>query len=450
MLLALLACKPATVEPPEDSPTPLPQDSAVHDTAEPIGGDAGLLPVLSITLDTTPIPEDEKVGGQLEVIRPQSESLDGLDDDVRTLITAMGIQIHGSSSTGYPKKGFRIELRDAFGADLPQTIVGMPPGSDFVLHAPYSDKTLVRNALAYTLARSITDAWHPRSQLVELFIDDDYQGVYLLVERVRRDDDRVDLPAPADSPETGDITGGYIVRIEQHRNEGWDTARGTPIDYFHPRYDDLTPEQRVYLHEWFNGFEDDLAEEGWQALWPHLIETRAWVDHFLINELANNVDAYRLSAYLFKEPDADGGRLHAGPVWDFDRAFGNVNYCGTWATTGFVIDHLTTCGYGHQYPFWWKQLLSDPAFTEALQCRWQELREDELSSGELLNTLTALVQSLEHAEPRDHQVWSVLGEDITPNYQVFETYDEEVEFLGAWVVERARWLDDHLPGECSE
>ena len=447
MLMLLMACEPASIESPEPTPTRDTVPAVAQDTSiDDVIGDAGLLPVLSITLDTKPIVEDYKTSATLEVIRPQQPDLSDLDDAPRQLTTALGIQIHGSSSTGYPKKGFRIELRDSFGADLKQPLLDLPPGSDFVLHAPYSDKTLVRNALAYSLARSASSAWHPRARLVELVIDGEYEGVYLLVERVRRDQHRVDLPAAAETSEQGDITGGYIVRIEQHRNEGWDTARGTKIDYFHPRHDDLTPEQRTWLHTWFDEFEDDVAENKW----ARHVEPVAWMDHFLLNELSNNIDAYRLSAYLFREPDSDGGRLHAGPVWDFDRAFGNVNYCGTWATDGFIIDHLTTCGYGYQYPFWWQTMLSDPEFTNPLRCRWEDLRQGALHDTELVNTLAALIQSLEHAEPRDHERWPVLGENISPNQYVGETYIDEVDYLETWLLERADWLDNNVPGTCPD
>ena len=209
MLMLLMACEPASIESPEPTPTRDTVPAVAQDTSiDDVIGDAGLLPVLSITLDTKPIVEDYKTSATLEVIRPQQPDLSDLDDAPRQLTTALGIQIHGSSSTGYPKKGFRIELRDSFGADLKQPLLDLPPGSDFVLHAPYSDKTLVRNALAYSLARSASSAWHPRARLVELVIDGEYEGAYLLVERVRRDQHRVDLPAAAETSEQGDITGG--------------------------------------------------------------------------------------------------------------------------------------------------------------------------------------------------------------------------------------------------
>ncbi len=458
MILSLISCTANVLPPPDTSPpvdSEVPVDSVparLDETGlEYVPGLPELVPVLWLDPRGS-ISDSEKTEGELELIRPTDADLDNLDDDPRSLVSDMGIQVHGSSSRYYDKQGYRLELRDSQGNDQARSMMGLPLGSDFVLHAPYSDKTLVRNAFAYRMGRAVAgDAgpWQPRTRFVELFIDGDYEGVYVLTERVRRDGDRVDIAQPAASAGEGDLSGGYIVRIEQHRNEGWDTSSGTKIDYHYPRYEDISSEQDAWLKAWFESFEAALMAEDWKQTYPDWLVVEDWIDHYIVNEMAHNIDAYRLSAYLYKDAEAEGGRLHAGPLWDFDRAFGNVNYCDCENIEGFIIDDLTHCGEGYQYPFWWKRLLSDPAFTAQLRCRYEELRGEQLSDAELERALVELTAELEHAEPRDHQRWDTIGTHVDPNSWVGESYEEEVALLLDWQLRRAAWLDANMPGTCA-
>ncbi|MCP4917787.1 MAG: hypothetical protein GY913_12810 [Proteobacteria bacterium] len=428
-------------EEPVDSEVPVVDDTGT----EKVPGVPQHVPVFWVELEGS-IPTGEKADGTLAIIRPTTDDHDDVEDDPRLLEVPIGIEVHGSSSQGYPKQGYRIELRDEDGEDANHEILGLPKGSDFVLHAPYSDKTLIRNALAYQMARDVSPRWSVRTRFVELYDDGRYRGVYLLVERVRQDNDRVDI---AENGTDGDITGGYIVRIEQHRNEGWDTERGTKIDYHYPRYEDITGEQDAYLKAWFEEFEAALSADDFASTYDDWVVAEDWMDHFILNEMTHNIDAYRLSAYLYKDSEADGGRLHAGPVWDFDRAYGNVNYCDCENIEGFIIDDLTNCGEGYQFPYWWKRLLSDPAFQDALRCRYEEHRAGPLSDANIDAAIDEMVAELEHAEPRDHEKWETIGEYVDPNSYVGDSYTDEVEWLREWQHDRAAWLDANMPGTCN-
>ncbi len=172
--------------------------------------------------------------------------------------------------------------------------------------------------------------------------------------------------------------------------------------------------------------------------------TDDWIDHFLVNELSHNIDAYRLSAYLYKDAEADGGKLHAGPLWDFDRAYGNVNYCDCWYAEGWIIDSLIDCGEGWQFPFWWRRLEQDPAYQEAVDCRWEALRAEHFSDAALEEHIRGLVVEIGEAEERDHDRWDVIGQYIDPNYYVGDTYEDEIDWLIEWTHQRAEWMDSEL------
>lgn len=457
MVLLLVACTAGSVLLPQDTApgqdTRASADTWIVDSAvEQIPGAPAHLPVLLLDVGGQPIGEE--VEGTLTWVQPVGEDLEGVEALPPRLSVPVGVEVHGSSSTGYPKLGYRVELRDSQGEDAQHPLLGLPQHSDWVLRAPYADKSLVRDALAYALARSVSGEegpWQPRTAFFELFLDGEYEGLYVLVERVRRDNDRVDIDRPASSAADGDLSGGYIVRVDQHRNIGFDTAQGTPIDYHYPRDEDITAEQDAWLRAWFDRFEAALLAEGWDdptTGYPTWIVVEEWVDHVLLNELAHNIDAYRLSTYHYKDRDDIDPRLHVAPVWDFDRAFGNVNYCGAWALQGWVIDSLTECGYAYQYPFWWERLIAEPGFEQALRCRWEALREELLHDDTLSTTLDALVAELAEAEPRDHTRWPVLGQHVDPNHYVGETYTDEVEWLRDWLLGRAAWMDRALPGTC--
>jgi len=401
------------------------------------------------------IPDDDKIDAWLEVVREHDNSLTDLDSAGRTWDGPVGVEIHGSSATGFAKLSYRIEFRDDSGEDLDYPLLGMASASDFTLHGPYSDKTLIRNALAYRLGNAIaedTDEWQPGTRFAELFINEGYAGVYVVTERVMRDEDRLDLPVlPASSAE-GDITGGYIFKVDGCRGDCFTTAYGTYIDYVYPRYAAITSEQDSYLRSYLDSFEAALYADNWAdpaTGYPTWMATDSFIDHFIINELSLNVDAYRLSGYLYKEADADGGLLHAGPLWDFNLAFGNVNYCECYITDGWIYDGLVSCGGSSYIPFWWQRLLQDPNYTAQLRCRWEELRDDELSDARIEDHIRELAEEVAGVEPRDHTHWQNLGVYVWPNYYIGVSWEDELDYLTGWTLEHARWLDSNMPGTCA-
>ena len=155
----------------------------------------------------------------------------------------------------------------------------------------------------------------------------------------------------------------------------------------------------------------------------------SFIDHFILYELSHNIDAYRLSTYFYKESDEDGGLLHAGPIWDFDRAYGNVNYCNCEQTAGWIHSSLDSCGEYYQFAEYWPRLLQDEAFTTDLRCRWESLRQAQLSDVAIQATWQALVRYVTGAEHRDHERWPVIGTWVDPNSFVGATWEEEIDWM---------------------
>lgn len=409
------------------------------------------LPVLQIDTNGVQIIEDLKVDGTLAVIVDHDGTLKDLASRPHVFDGPIGIEVRGSSSTGFPKKSFGMETRDALGQDTDVSFFGMPKESDWVLYGPYTDKTFMRDKLTYDLGRAL-GRYAPRTQFVEVFVNNEYVGVYVFLEKIKRNSGRVNIPQVAADAATGDITGGYIVKLEAgNPNGGFFSAAGTAWQYHYPRYDSITPEQSAYIEGYIDSFEKVMLgpnfadpAKGYQAL----IDVDSFVDFAIINELGRNVDGYRKSTYMYKQSDANGGRVYMGPIWDFNLAFGNADYCDGFRTDDFVYMGGNCSDIVDQIPDWWLFLMADPVFTKALRCRWESLRTDLFSDAAILQRIDAYREEVKIAEPRDHATWQTIGGYVWPNYFVGNTYLEEIDYMKQWLVQRTAWLDVHLPGTC--
>jgi len=164
----------------------------------------------------------------------------------------------------------------------------------------------------------------------------------------------------------------------------------------------------------------------------------------LVNEIGKNIDGYIFSTYLYKEKDRNGklGKLYLGPVWDFNLAFGNVNYL---ANAQYAPGWMWNDSYRM---FWFRRLVGDPYFTSSMKCRWEELRSGILSNEYFLNTIDSIAAVLQEPQMRNYQRWPILGTYIWPNQYVGQTYQDEINFLKQWTLERLVWMDLNMPGNC--
>jgi hypothetical protein len=380
-----------------------------------------------------------------------------------TLEANMTIRIRGNSTSRYAKKSYALELQDAARqTELAAPVLDMPPEPDWVLYACYADKTCFRDALAYSLGRTL-GRWNPRFRFVEVVLNGEYIGLYNIIEKIKLDRHRVPLPYPAAEPSAGDLTGGYIVKRDGPGEGGtsvWTSRLGNTYTLHVPNERRITPAQRSYLVSYFDRWEAAMRAPDYRdpvTGYRKWIDTPSFVDFIIMTELAKGVDSYRRSAYLYKEPDAAGGRLHAGPLWDFDLAFGNA-FSNRYPpepeqalfTNGEALMYETfrRAAAPHNMAFWWYQLLGDPAFLRDLKCRWLELRRGPLSLATMNGLIDGWVKLTAEAERRDHARWPVLGRWIWGQYNTGGTFDEEVAFLRRYLDARTKWLDANLPGTC--
>jgi hypothetical protein len=361
-------------------------------------------------------------------------------------------KLRGSSSIGFPKQQYGFEIWDEAGADQSVPLLGMPQESDWVLYAPYSEKSLMQNALAYDWSREMGQ-YAPRVRFVELYMNitgsvssADYRGVYILMERIKRDPARVDIAelTPESNAEP-DVTGGYILKKDRldPGDTGFSTSRGQTLGFVEPKEDEITPTQRAYITGYMNAFETALYGANFADPvngYAKFIDIDSFIDHHIMVEMTKNIDGFRLSTFMYKDR---GGKLVMGPIWDYNLSMGNANYLNGDVPSGWYYDQL---GDG-DYP-WYRRLFQDPAFQQRYTDRWTELRRDIFSTDSLMADVDAYAELLDEAQARNFQKWPILGVYVWPNpngYGERNTYQKEVDFLKNFMRNRTAWIDSNWP-----
>lgn len=416
------------------------------------------LPIVVITTPNgQPIPDEPKIMAQMKVIDKGPGQINYLTDPPNGYNGFIGIERRGSSSQDLSdKKPFAVETRDADGEDLDVPLLGMPAEADWVFIAPFNDKSLVRDALTFELARRIM-AWAPRSRFVEVVLNGDYQGIYLVTEKIKRGNARVDIAKLKETDTAGDeLTGGYILKFDKPTgagNDGWVSPypaqmgswQSTEYQFHYPKPEDIQPAQRQYIEDWMTDFEDVMASPNYADSltgYPKFIDVQSFVDFVIINELTKNVDAYRLSTFFYKDKDSKNPRLFAGPVWDFNIAMGNANYCEGANYYGWAMDFNDYCIQdGWIIHFWWQRLWDAPAFQKHLKNRWFELRQTSFTNEKIFGIIDSLTGVVAQAQARNWQRWPILNQWVWPNFFCCGPYQHHVDYLNNWLAGRLQWMD---------
>ncbi len=410
------------------------------------------LPIVVIDTDGQEILDDPRIVVHMGIIDNDS-AINNIDDPFNGYDGLISIEIRGSSSQMFPKKQYALETQDIDGENLNVSILGMPEENDWILHAPYSDKSLLRNFLAYELARDM-GRYASRTRFCELVINGDYKGLYIFMEKIKRDNNRVDISKLNPDETTGDdLTGGYIVKVDKwdgENNDGWWSASplpeydGTWYQYHYPKPDDIVDEQKDYINNYITDFELLLASEAYNdpdAGYYDQVNLESFIDVSLMSEISKNVDAYRLSAYMYKDKDSEDGRLTMGPIWDYNLAFGNADYYDGWDPAGWQLD-VELGGDPFKIPFWWYRIWDDETFRDAFNQRWQELRQTVFSEEYIMNIIDSTIAVIDEAQVRNFQRWPILDEYVWPNAYVGGSYENEIDYLTDWITDRLEWIDE--------
>jgi hypothetical protein len=419
------------------------------------------LPIIVIDTKGIQIPDEPKIEATMRIIDNGSGKRNNINDPFNSYNGKIGIEIRGQSSQMFDKKQYGIETRDDSGSDNAVSLLGMPAESDWVLNANYLDKTFMRNILAYKLFNDF-GRYASRTRFCEVVLNGEYIGLYILQEKIKRDKNRVNIAKLEPNEISGDdLTGGYIIRID--KTESTDLYWSSPFlpyagslfpikyQYYYPDEKEIVTEQKYYIKDYVTNFERVINSSDYNNPFVNYIDyidIDSFVDLFLLNEFTKSTDAYRISSYFHKNADSKGGKLTAGPPWDFDISLGVANYRDGYNPSGWQVYAEKTILW--EIPFWCEKMFNDPIFRNKFMKRWNELKNNILNPDTINKYIDKTVSETDEAVTRNFGKWKILGQYVWPNYNTFNTYAEEISYLKDWIRQRWNWIDSQIPSTFSD
>ncbi|MBN2632095.1 MAG: CotH kinase family protein [Bacteroidales bacterium] len=403
------------------------------------------LPIVIINTDgAVNIPDSYRILATMKIIdRGPGERNYLTDQDNPEFLGYNGridIETRGSSSQDKPKKqyGFTTLQADNL-TNNNVSLLGMPSENDWILNGMVWDPGYIRDYLCFNLSRQLGE-YASRTVYCEVVVNGNYRGLYLLTEKIKADNNRVDVikiePADNFSPV---ITGGYITKADKLTGgdpvawtmTGW---QGYTVNYIHhlPKPENVTTEQHNYIKNYFFGLAN-AAIQGDRSLatgYPSLIDIPSFISYMIISELSSNADSYSLSTYFHKDRN---GKLRAGPVWDSDLTFGNDLFIYGYDRS--KTDVWQFSDGGNDGSRFWRDLFLESRFRCYLSKKWNGL----LQPGELLDQvklnafIDETVSHISEAVTRDKSRWSLPG-----------SYSQNIELLKAWLSERITWITANI------
>ena len=412
------------------------------------------LPIVIITTDLKQnnqpleILDDPKILASMKIIKRPDGSRNYLSDKNTSAYLnyngRIGIEIRGSSSQALPKKGYGLTTLKADNTSNNNvSILGMPSENDWILNGLAFDPSLIRDYLSYNLYRQIGN-YTTRTVYCELVINGDYRGLYVMQEKIKSDTKRVNvLKITSNDNDEPNVSGGYITKAD--KDTGGDpiawmmNSYAWGVNFIHelPKPSAVTPKQNTYIHNQFLNLESTSGANNANLIngFPSLIDIPSFVDFMLINEIASNVDAYQFSTYFHKDR---GGKLRAGPAWDFNLTYGNDLFL--WGFDRSHTDIWQFANGDNEGAKFWTDLFNNPTYKCYMAKRWSELIQpgQPLNYNSLVQYIDQTVAYISEAKVREEQKWT---SDANPSVAFSST---EISDLKNWLANRITWITNNL------
>lgn len=409
------------------------------------------LPIVIITTDNNPttgkpyeIVDDPKVLATMKIINRPDGSRNYLNDQYTPQYLnfegRIGIELRGSSSQTLSKKPYGLTtLASDNITNNNVSILGMPKENDWVLNSLAFDPSLIRDFLSYELSRNMGN-YAARGVYCEVIVNGDYKGLYIFMEKLKIDDNRIDITKMTTADNTGtNVTGGYVTKSD--KTTGGDpvawtmsTTSGGSSDFIHesPKPTEITPQQNTYIYNQFMSLKALATAQNSSIIngYPTIIDIPSFVDFIILNEFSSNADGYQFSTYFHKDRN---GKLRAGPVWDFNLTFGNDIF--SWGYDRSHTDIWQFNDGGNTGAKFWKDLYTNATFQCYLTKRWLELSANSkpLNYTVLSNRIDQLVGLISEAIVREQTRWGTVGVHAT-----------QISSLKTWIQNRTTWLNTKL------
>lgn len=411
------------------------------------------LPVFIINTFGKTIQDENRIKAEMKVIYGGDGKRNLVSDTNYHYAGYISVELKGNSSKMFPKKSYRFETWDEYDNDTNISLLGFPKESDWILHAPYTDKTFGKNVLTYHLSRKMGN-YASRTKYCEVILNDEYQGIYALMEVIKRDKNRVNISKLTETDIAGDnVSGGYIFKTDWNESHTWYTNYGGQYEFVYPKPHKILLPQMTYLQGHINTFEKimsrkDISDSAYG--YPAFINIKSFIDFVIITELSKQQDSYFLSAYYFKEKDSKGGKIYAGPMWDFNLSYGNTHYRECSLPEGWNIETYSQNGKffnetgSAKMHFWWLKLWEDQNFQDSLNLRWWNLRENLITTEYINSFFDSTSNLLNEASIRNFDRFPIIGKYVWPNSYIGNTWEEEINYTKDWIADRIEWMDKEI------
>ena len=326
----------------------------------------------------------------------------------------MMIKGRGNSTWSMPKKPYAIKFEKGC------SLVDEPEDKSWVLLANYTDKTSLRNQTAFYMGSISNLDYTPRFHYVELILNGQYNGTYQLGDKLKTGKNRVNVGSD-----------GFLLEIDAYATAEEVTFKTShlerPVNIKEPDVEE-GDENFDYIKNYVIAAENALfgndfrdPDKGWQKY----MDMDSFVDWYLVNEIAKNNDGYLWSSCYMNLKR--GGKLKMGPLWDFDLAFGNVDYSICHFSDGFYIKSVS----------WYARLFEDPAFVAKVKERFDYFYNRK---NDILNEINANAQYLRYSVQENNNKWKTFYTHTWPNYNIWGNYQNEVQSMKEWLNARFEWL----------
>ncbi len=400
------------------------------------------LPLVTINTHNQPIPGEARDGSTIlsDIAIIDNEKKGNHVDDEPELKTKANIRYRGNSSMHFDKKGYLLKFVDDEGQERKEKVLGMEKNDEWALHGPFLDKTLLRNYLWYHIASEIMDS-APNSVFCELFVDGEYQGVYVLLETPSRGD-KARMPISKYDPDKPYTS--YIVKLDKG-DKSQDNNLNTFTKYtynmplvlelIYPGKSKVNQDIIDYVEKDFSKFEKALYSYDYKDEkkgYKKYINVDSFVDYYIINEFTLNYDAGNMSTYLYKDAK---GKLNMY-VWDFNSA------------NNYYDSEMNVNDFEFQWNTWYYMLLKDEDFANKIILRYKYLRNHSLNTEYLLNYIDEIVEYLGPAIDRNYEKWGYSFDEeydlIKPAERNVRSYDEAIKQIKENIALRGKILDKNI------
>ncbi len=376
------------------------------------GGEPLTLPQVHVTTNGNVgiNSKTEWVGGNITIFDKRGNESLSMNSEFRG---------RGNSTWLMPKKAYAVKLNKK------EQVLGMPSHKRWVLLANWLDRTLLRNDVAFEIARKCLP-FTPRGEFVELYLNGEHRGNYYLCEQIRVDKNRVNIDEIDENTTGEDITGGYLLEFDTYAEEEinyfYTKCKNLPVTIKSPDEDVVTSWEHpafVYIKDYVNSVEDALEQGSWDAV-EKLIDVKSYADWFLVYNLTGNAEpGWPKSCYMYKKR---GGKLYAGPAWDFD--------CATFmpGKKGLLLCKA----------LWYPRLLEHEEFKQLLKRRWGELRCEFEKIPSYIDEQAGWIKESNEV---NFEMWPVTQ---NTNNDITLSFDEAVARIKAAYEERMLEIDNAL------